>query len=80
MSPVIDPSFLTSGAEWRIGGAQDAAGAETPSGFGNILGDQICCRDDPAHRVGVVHEVLPQPLGRPQPEPISKVAELRCPQ
>ena len=41
MSPIIDPSFLTSGAEWRIGGAQDAAGAETPSGFGNILGDQI---------------------------------------
>ena len=41
MSPVIDPSFLTSGAEWQIGGAQDAATGETPSGFGNVLGAQI---------------------------------------
>jgi flagellar hook-basal body complex protein FliE len=42
VSPVIDPSFLTQGAEWSIGGADAATGAgETPSGFGNILGEQI---------------------------------------
>jgi flagellar hook-basal body complex protein FliE len=42
MSPVIDPSFLTQGAEWSIGGADSATGAtETPSGFGNVLGEQI---------------------------------------
>ena len=41
MSPVIDPTFLTSGAEWQIGAAEPAAGAETPAGFGNILGSQI---------------------------------------
>ena len=41
MSPVIDPSFLTTGAEWQIGGAEPAATGETPSGFGNILGEQI---------------------------------------
>jgi len=42
VSPVIDPSFLTQGAEWQIGGADSAPGAgEAPSGFGNILGEQI---------------------------------------
>jgi flagellar hook-basal body complex protein FliE len=41
MTPVIDPSFLTTGAEWQIGGAQQAPGAETPGGFGNVLGEQI---------------------------------------
>ena len=41
MSPIIDPSFLTSGAEWRIGGAQETAGTDAPSGFGGILGNQI---------------------------------------
>jgi flagellar hook-basal body complex protein FliE len=40
--PVIDPSFLTNGAEWQIGGAQQApAGGEMPGGFGNVLTDQI---------------------------------------
>jgi len=42
VSPVIDPSFLTQGAEWSIGGADSATGTgETPSGFGNVLGEQI---------------------------------------
>jgi flagellar hook-basal body complex protein FliE len=41
MTPVIDPSFLTSGAEWQIGGAQPAAGGESAGGFGNVLGEQI---------------------------------------
>ena len=43
MSPVIDPSFLTQGAEWSIGGADStiSPGPETPSGFGNVLGEQI---------------------------------------
>ncbi len=40
MSPVIDPSFVTGGAEWQIGGAQPAAG-ETPGGFGSMLTGQI---------------------------------------
>jgi flagellar hook-basal body complex protein FliE len=40
MTPVIDPSFLTGGAEWQIGGAQQAPGAATP-GFGNVLTGQI---------------------------------------
>ena len=40
MSPVIDPSFATGGAEWNIGGAQPAAG-ETPGGFGSTLTGQI---------------------------------------
>jgi flagellar hook-basal body complex protein FliE len=41
LTPIIDPSFLTTGADWRIGGAQEAGGSETPAGFGGILGDQI---------------------------------------
>jgi flagellar hook-basal body complex protein FliE len=41
MSPVIDPSFLTGGAEWQIGGPQQAPGAATPGGFGHVLTDQI---------------------------------------
>jgi flagellar hook-basal body complex protein FliE len=41
MSPIIDPSMLTSGAEWQIGGTQPATGGDTPGGFGNILGGQI---------------------------------------
>jgi flagellar hook-basal body complex protein FliE len=42
VTPIIDPTFITSGTEWQIGGAQPATGAgEAPTGFGNILGDQI---------------------------------------
>ena len=41
MSPVIDPSFLTTGAEWRIGGAEPGAATEPASGFGNVLGEQL---------------------------------------
>ena len=41
MSPIIDPSILTNGAEWQIGGAQEPAGGETATGFGGILGNQI---------------------------------------
>ena len=42
MSPVIEPSFLTQGAEWSIGGADATSPApETPPGFGNMLGEQI---------------------------------------
>ena len=39
--PVIDPSFLTSGAEWQIGGAQSTPGAEAAGGFGDVLTGQI---------------------------------------
>jgi flagellar hook-basal body complex protein FliE len=40
MSPIIDPSFVTSGAEWQIGTASPAA--EAPTGdFGNVLTGQI---------------------------------------
>lgn len=40
MTPVIDPGFVTGGAEWQIGGAQPAAGT-TPGGFGSVLSGQI---------------------------------------
>ena len=40
MTPVIDPSFVTSGAEWQIGGAGQA-GSAPASGFGNVLSGQI---------------------------------------
>ena len=40
MTPIIDPSFATGGAEWQIGGAGQAAGAPA-SGFGNVLTSQI---------------------------------------
>jgi flagellar hook-basal body complex protein FliE len=40
VTPVIDPSFATGGAEWQIGGTQPAAG-ETPGGFGSMLTGQI---------------------------------------
>ena len=41
MSPIIDPSFVTTGADWKIGGAEPAAGGEAASGFGNVLTGQI---------------------------------------
>ena len=41
MSPVIDPSFVTQGAEWNIGGGGALRATETPGGFGNILTGQI---------------------------------------
>ena len=41
MTPVIDPSFLTSGADWKVGGAESAPATETPGGFGNVLTGQI---------------------------------------
>jgi flagellar hook-basal body complex protein FliE len=41
VSPIIDPSILTTGAEWQIGGAQEPSGGEAATGFGGILGDQI---------------------------------------
>ena len=41
MSPIIDPSFVTSGAEWQIGIASPAAGAPTTGDFGNVLTGQI---------------------------------------
>jgi flagellar hook-basal body complex protein FliE len=42
MSPIIDPSVITSGAEWQIGGIDKPAAAdESSGGFGNILGSQI---------------------------------------
>ena len=41
MTPVIDPSFVTQGAEWNIGGAESTPATETPAGFGNILTGQI---------------------------------------
>jgi flagellar hook-basal body complex protein FliE len=40
--PAIDPSFLTTGAEWQIGGTGATTGApETAGGFGNVLSGQI---------------------------------------
>ena len=50
--PAIDPSFLTSGGEWSVGGVGgaastdggvpvDGAGAGSGSGFGKVLVDQI---------------------------------------
>ncbi|MEA2179313.1 MAG: flagellar hook-basal body complex protein FliE [Solirubrobacteraceae bacterium] len=42
MSPIVDPSAITSGAEWQIGGVdKPAAAGESSGGFGNILGSQI---------------------------------------
>ena len=41
MAP-IDPSFLTTGAEWQIGGLEaPAAAAESGSGFGEMLGNSL---------------------------------------
>jgi flagellar hook-basal body complex protein FliE len=42
--PVIDPSFVTTGADWNIGGvggATQGADAAGGSSFGGILGSQI---------------------------------------
>jgi flagellar hook-basal body complex protein FliE len=42
LSPVIDPSFVTRGTEWNVGGAESTpATGETAGGFGNILTGQI---------------------------------------
>ncbi len=42
MSPVIDPPFLTSGAEWQIATPDAAPGAGQAGGdFGGVLTDQI---------------------------------------
>ena len=38
----IDPSFLTSGPEWSVGGVDNAAAApQTGSGFGDMLGKSL---------------------------------------
>jgi flagellar hook-basal body complex protein FliE len=55
--PAIDPSFLTSGGEWSVGGVGgpgatdggvpvDGAGAGSGSGFGKVLVDQISKLED----------------------------------
>jgi flagellar hook-basal body complex protein FliE len=57
--PAIDPSFLTSGGEWSVGGVGGAgstdggvpvdgtgAGAGSGSGFGKVLVDQISKLED----------------------------------
>ena len=41
MSPIIDPSFLTGGAEWQIGSASPATAAPSGGDFGNVLTGQI---------------------------------------
>jgi flagellar hook-basal body complex protein FliE len=41
MTPIIDPSFVSSGAEWNVGGTQPAATGEAAGGFGNVLTGQI---------------------------------------
>ena len=41
MSPIIDPSFLTGGAEWQIGSPQGTPGTEAAGGFGDVLTGQI---------------------------------------
>jgi flagellar hook-basal body complex protein FliE len=38
---VIDPSFLTTGAEWNVGGAGATGQTGAASGFGDMLGGQI---------------------------------------
>ena len=41
--PFIDPSFLTNGPEWSVGGGAGAPGGGTPSGpgFSSMLGEQL---------------------------------------
>jgi flagellar hook-basal body complex protein FliE len=44
VTPVIDPSFVTTGAEWNVGGVSsktEGADAAGGAGFGGILGTQI---------------------------------------
>ncbi|MBJ7332948.1 MAG: flagellar hook-basal body complex protein FliE [Solirubrobacteraceae bacterium] len=48
MPQPIDPSFLTSGVDWNVGGVgkvdtnvEQAEGPSTSSGFGSMLGQQI---------------------------------------
>ena len=48
MTPIIDPSFLTSGPEWSVGGATsgaDAAGGASGASFGSMLGKQLSSLD-----------------------------------
>jgi flagellar hook-basal body complex protein FliE len=40
VSPVIDPSFLTKGAEWQIGGV-DGSAKKPSSDFGAVLGQSL---------------------------------------
>jgi flagellar hook-basal body complex protein FliE len=39
--PAVDTSFLTTGGEWQIGGAQAPAGTPGAGSFGSMLGQQI---------------------------------------
>jgi flagellar hook-basal body complex protein FliE len=40
--PIVDPSFLTTGPEWSVGGASGAAAPKTGGGsFASALGDQL---------------------------------------
>jgi flagellar hook-basal body complex protein FliE len=43
--PIVDPSFITSGPEWSVGGADGAGGtgssAAPKASFGSMLGDQL---------------------------------------
>ncbi len=43
MIPAIDPSFVTSGAEWQVGTAapQDVGATDGGEGFGGVLGRQV---------------------------------------
>ncbi|WP_245753510.1 hypothetical protein [Geodermatophilus ruber] len=41
----------------------------------DVVGRQLGGADDPADRVGVVQEVLPEGLGRPQVELLGEVAD-----
>jgi flagellar hook-basal body complex protein FliE len=41
MSIGIDPSLLTSGAEWKIGATDGASGSQPAGGFGSMLGAQL---------------------------------------
>jgi flagellar hook-basal body complex protein FliE len=41
VSPIIDPSFVTGGAEWQIGGASPADATPATGDFGNVLTGQI---------------------------------------
>jgi flagellar hook-basal body complex protein FliE len=43
---IVDPSLLTSGPEWSVGGVDGAAAPSKPAGtgsasFGSMLGDQL---------------------------------------
>ncbi len=67
----------------RAGGLEQSEGQRAESGADlehDVVGGQVGGADDPAHGVGVVHEVLPEPLGRPQAQLVGERPHLGGPQ